>query len=683
MNSESILKKIKNYKIKLRTQLLLVLIGVTLIPIIIIGLSTYITTIGKITDSSISTLKSNSLNTMNNIDVKINSLDSIIKGVSSQSDFLVGLEMANSGSAGMDTAIYSSIQLSMKNIVDGSKKLIETMYLCDKNGKIIITGSKNYRLFLNKNYFDMGLFTKIKSSDEEIFVGIPFYSEELKNKVIPVTKPVKSLAGFSGTITAMVNYDKFFSLTSGNNQQSEIIVLDNNFNIIFDTNKEKKDQKITDTEFINQVNQNKGNSLTYKAPDGKKILSFNRSNVSGWLVFSQLDYGVVMQPVQQYIFILFIVIVASLILALIISVLYSKHISRPVVELSKQMKKIEEGQLEFSLKTSKSNIFEINSLRNNFYKMASNLNSLISNIGSAAKEIDSMTGVMNETAANSLEKSQQTRISISNIDEYIRKQADDTGYATKGIESLAMQIATSRDLSQNVYSSLGNLSTSAENGKREIEILKSISMANIEKLNYMKKIVEDLELEMQQINTITATIQNISKQTNLLSLNASIEASRAGEAGRGFSVVAQEIKNLSEQANVQASTIRSMIGKISAKASELTASFMKVNEGSDSQNLAVIRTNKSFGEITDGIANINDEMSQITDYLQEMDSQKDNLVQLVHQINLLSTDISCNSCDLSQYTEQQLDTVKLVCENSNAFSSLTQKLNESMAIFRV
>ncbi|MHB8062882.1 MAG: methyl-accepting chemotaxis protein, partial [Ruminiclostridium sp.] len=103
-------KKIISSKNTLRTQLLIVLVLVTLIPIIAIGTSTYITTIGKITDLSLNTLKTNSYNTMNNIDVKINSIDSIIKGVSSQPNFLVGLEMVNSSNKELDTVIYSSIQ---------------------------------------------------------------------------------------------------------------------------------------------------------------------------------------------------------------------------------------------------------------------------------------------------------------------------------------------------------------------------------------------------------------------------------------------------------------------------------------------------------------------------------------------------------------------------------------------
>jgi methyl-accepting chemotaxis protein len=250
-----------------------------------------------------------------------------------------------------------------------------------------------------------------------------------------------------------------------------------------------------------------------------------------------------MSPVKKYIFVFIIVIFISLVLALIVSVLYSSHISRPVVELIKQMKEVENGHLEIELKNGNSNIYEINSLRKTFYKMVLNLNNIITNINTSTKEINSMTSVMYQAACSSIEKSEHAQKSILNISENIRKQADNTIYASNGIESLANQIAASRELSQNVYNFLGLLNNSTENGKEQIENLENKSLHNLNNTNIMKKVVSELQQEMKQINTITETIQNIAKQTHLLSLNATIEAFRAGESGKGFAIVAKEIKD--------------------------------------------------------------------------------------------------------------------------------------------
>lgn len=683
--SNRLYKKEKQRKNTLRKQLLLVLVFVALIPVLAIGTSTYITTIGKITELSLNTLKTSSYNTMNNIDEKINSIDSVIKGVSSQSDFLVGLEILNSNNGEMDTTIYSAIQLSMKNIVTSSEGLIETMYLCDKNGKVAVVGAKNYRLFKDKFFYDLQLFEKIKVfKDNEVIVGNPFYSEELKRNVIPITKLVKSLAGFSGSITALVNYNNFFSIIDNQNLQNEILILDNNLNIIYHQNKDRINQKISNRSLIEQLSHHDGKEhITYIDSNVKKVLEMNKSKLSSWIVCYQMNYTNVMLPVKKYIFVFLIVIFLSLILALIISILYSSYISRPVVELTKQMKAVEAGCLEIVFESGNSNIYEINSLRKNFYKMVLNLNNLISNINTASKEIDNMTSVMYQAACCSIEKSEYAKKSISNISENIIKQADNTNYASKGIESLAKQIATSRELSQNVYSYLGLLNNSTEKGKEQLEKLESNSLYNLNSTNLMKNVVYELQQEMKQINTITETIQNIAKQTHLLSLNATIEASRAGESGKGFAIVAKEIKDLSEQTNVQTVTIRSMIENIVLNTTRITYSFKEVSESADSQSKSVIDTKDSFSEIAKYIENINSKLQDITDYLQEMDYQKDNLVHLVQEINISASEIASSTNNVQQYTEEQMAAVINVHDNSSVFNILSKNLSKFVDIFKI
>lgn len=178
-----------------------------------------------------------------------------------------------------------------------------------------------------------------------------------------------------------------------------------------------------------------------------------KSGLANWIVCAQMNYNIVMQPVKQYILILIIVLVLSLLLATIISIIYSKYISNPVVELTTQIKKIEEGFLEVDF-NEKSNILEINSLRNAFKKMVSNLNTLISGISSASREIDEMSALMYSEASESFEKSEYTLKSVSNININIKNQADNTSYAAAEIKSLAEQIATTREHSNNVYNFL-------------------------------------------------------------------------------------------------------------------------------------------------------------------------------------------------------------------------------------
>ncbi|EMS74141.1 methyl-accepting chemotaxis protein [Ruminiclostridium cellobioparum] len=659
------------------------MISVALIPVIAISASTYITTIGKITDLSLNTLKTNSYNTKNNIDVKINSIDSIIKGVSSQPGFLVALEMVNN-SKNLDTDVYSNVQISMKNAVDGSNKLVGAMYLCDSKGRIVAAGAKDYRQFKDKSFYDLKLFEDIKKLKDGVVVGEPVYSEELKKLVIPISKPVRSLAAFSGSITALVDYNNFFTLISNSDGKSEIIILNKDQTIIYHQNSEKLNTKITDKNLNGYLaGHSNAEYITYNDQKIKKVMYTDKSAVTNWIVCAQTGYSAVMSSVRQYVLVISIVILLTLVITLFVSIIYSKYISKPVVELAEQMKKIEEGCFEISPGGIRANIQEINSLKENFYNMAVNLKNLILNITSASNEIDGMSGVMYEASCSSIEQTENTRLSVNKINENIKKQAEDTNLVAEGIDSLANQIATSRELSQNVYGYLDLLNKSTENGRFEIDSLESISGANLKNTDMMKDAVLQLQSQMKQINNVTDTIHNIAKQTHLLSLNATIEASRAGAAGKGFSVVAQEIKGLSEQTNIQTGVIRNMLDGIVKNTFLLVAVFKEVSAGTDTQSRAVSRTKQSFAEIAGCIENINHQLYNINDYLREMDSQKTNLVQLVNHINLSAAEIAAGSNQVQSYTREQQWSVNKMHDDSDKFKELAGTLKKSVEIFKV
>ncbi|ACL76445.1 methyl-accepting chemotaxis protein [Ruminiclostridium cellulolyticum] len=676
MSVTKICRKIKNTNIRLRIQLLIVLITVTLIPIIAVSTTTYITTIGKITELSLNNLKSDSYNTMSNIELKIKSLDSTIKGVASQTDFLVGLEMANSVNEKMDTVTYSGIQLSMKNVVEGSEGLIQTMYLCNKRGKVIATAAKRTKTAGVDDFYNMQLFESIKKdANNEVIVGNSIILKGANKKVIPVTRAVKSLAGFSGTITALVDYEKFFKF--GKNQiESEIIILDSGLKAFYGKDNNEINSKIPIKEAVDDEN------ITYMDSGTKKIAHLYKSDLTNWIVCAQMDYSKVMLPVKQYILILIIVLVLSLLLAAFISIFYSKYISSPVVELTRQIKKVEDGFLEVHFE-KRSNISEINSLTTAFENMVRNLNILISGISSASKEIDEMSALMYSEASESFEKSEFTQKSISNINVNIKDQADNTSNATVEIKSLAEQIATTREHSNNVYNFLDRLNNSAKRGKSQMDKLEANSTLNLQSISKMNEMIIGLQTQMKQINTITAAIQSVAKQTQLLSLNARIEASRAGESGKGFAVVADEIKELSIQTNSQAGVIRNMIESIVQNSNNLTKGFEEVSKGTDSQNSCINETKDCFLEIKKNIDNINSRLFNITDYLQEMDKQKDNLVLLVNQINNAAVEIAHSSDHVHEYTKNHIISVKKVHEKSNIFKSLSQKLNSSVGLFKV
>lgn len=224
--------------------------------------------------------------------------------------------------------------------------------------------------------------------------------------------------------------------------------------------------------------------------------------------------------------------------------------------------------------------------------------------------------------------------------------------AVHEMSAAAEEVATNARLTAN---SALNSTEHCDEGKRVIERNQD-SITNLaQQLDNAAKTVGDLAKNAQDINTIISTISNISEQTNLLALNAAIEAARAGEQGRGFAVVADEVRVLSQRTHSSTVEIRDMIESLQQNSTEAVESMTRSRDLASSSVEDANDATAALEKITVSIQEISDMASQISNAASEQRTVTEEVsvnIQQVSDISTHLTDEASNSRTLSEDLRQ-------------------------------
>jgi methyl-accepting chemotaxis protein len=220
----------------------------------------------------------------------------------------------------------------------------------------------------------------------------------------------------------------------------------------------------------------------------------------------------------------------------------------------------------------------------------------------------------------------------------------------------------------------------------ESELLMNVSSQQMDKIEtIMKQAVskmQSLEFQTQEITTLVRLIQNIADQTNLLALNAAIEAARAGEHGRGFAVVADEVRKLSEQVAVSVKDITGFVGKIQSESRDVSVSleqgYTEVKAGAEQIQRTTDMLNEMESSLNDMIQNIllvSDKMSSLTENTASMSVA-------IEEIASISQESAAGVEETSAATQQINSSMEEVSINSEQISGLAEMLHAIVNHFK-
>lgn len=377
-------------------------------------------------------------------------------------------------------------------------------------------------------------------------------------------------------------------------------------------------------------------------------------------------------------------VVAIMLVCLLVSTKLASTISRNIRTSIKTVEKIAAGDLNVQVnnKLLKSKD-EIGDLSRVTITLRDAMQRTILEINQNVQKLLEASSLLGTAADNTNGTMNKVRSAVNRIVENSAEQAENSKSTSEHMRLMGENIT---ETSAEVEALNSNAEFMHQSSEKAAETLSNLQHINSEVERIIGEVQEQTNRtndSVQQIHKATAFITSIAEETDLLSLNASIEAARSGESGRGFAVVAEQIKKLSEQSNQSSSEIEETAMMLSEDSQKAVEIMQKMQEIIVSQSESMQDTQKVVEEVVAQIANSMQSIQQIKETTEHLANVRNEVLQAVETLSNIAQDSVSGTKKTYEDTEEVVDTFKQVYMSAEQLREIADQLAGSVQYFHV